>query len=341
MKRYVWTVLVVVLAVLGAAELAKAEGKVLVVTSYHEGYQWNDDICKGVQEALKGSGIVVEFFHMDTKRKPDVEWKKQAGEMAKQKVAEWKPDVVITCDDNAQAFFAKDYVNQPGAPQIVFNGVNAEPEAYGYPAKNVTGILERPHLIETIEMFRKVRPEAKALLMLTDDSETMTAVIQYAKTLKTPLPVSFVQVGTFPQWQEQVRAAEGKYDAIVVMNYHTIKPTAEAKESMPSKEVLAWTVANTKLPIIGLQAFNCEEGALLGIAESGIEHGYMAGTIAKQIIKEKKAAGDFPITTAKEGLIFVNLDTAAKMGIKIPYAVIKSAKLVVQPKDATASVDTK
>ena len=132
---------------------ASGTGKVLLVHSYHAGYLWTDDITRGVKKGLAGSRAELEIFYMDTKRNPGEVWKIQAGKLAKKRVAETKPNVVITADENAQAYFAKDYVGQ-AYPQIVFCGVNAEASKYGYPASNVTGILERPYFVQSFDMLK-------------------------------------------------------------------------------------------------------------------------------------------------------------------------------------------
>src|SRR4030042_6198543 len=117
---------------------------------------------------------------MDTKRKTNVEWKREAGQSAKQVVAEWRPDVVIAADDNAQEFFAKDFAGQ-ATPQVVFCGVNAKPEEYGYPASNITGVLERPHFDASLELLRKARPDAKRIAIVSEDSETSSGALKFLR----------------------------------------------------------------------------------------------------------------------------------------------------------------
>lgn len=120
-----------------------ATKKVLLVHSYHPEYPWVDAISRGASETLEEHGIAVEIFYMDTKRKTDDLWKARAGELAGRKTAEFAPDIIIAVDDNAQEYFGKHLVD--GSLPLVFCGVNSDPSKYGYPASNVTGIIERPH----------------------------------------------------------------------------------------------------------------------------------------------------------------------------------------------------
>jgi len=318
-----------VLAVtLGFGMFAHAAGKVLLVQSYHTGYPWVDSINDGVKKGLEGSGAQLEIFYMDTKRKTDAAWKQKAGQMAKDKVGSFKPDVVITADDNAQQFFAKDYAGKPG-PQFVFCGVNAEASKYGYPAANVTGILERPHFAQTVEMIQSFMPNVKKVAVLTDSSPTSDAVVAYMKTRKVPAEVvAYAQPKTFPEWQETVKKFKGQVDAVVTFNYHTVQP-AGGGNSMDPKEVMSWTIANSPVPVVALMPFGVEDGGLCGIVESGEEHGFEAAQIALKIIGGKKA-GDFPIAPAKKGLVMINLKTAEKVGAQIPFDTIQAADKVVK-----------
>lgn len=49
-------------------------------------------------------------------------------------------------DDNACELVGKKYINK--TLPLVFCGMNGEPENYGFPAENITGVVERHHLRE-------------------------------------------------------------------------------------------------------------------------------------------------------------------------------------------------
>jgi len=296
---------------------AMAGGKVLLVHSYHEGYSWVDDITASVREELEGSVDELEVFYMDTKRKTSEEWKVEAGQMAKEKLAAFNPDVVITSDDNAQEYFAKDYAGKD-SPQFVFCGVNAEASKYGFPAINVTGILERPHFIESLNLLKAIDGNIKTIAVISDDSPTSNAMFAYIKTLEEMSPVeivSFEQPSTFAQWQESIKKYQNSVDAIAIILYHTVKETTGG-DSMDPKKVMNWILANSQKPTVGFADFAIDDGVLCGVAESPKEHGFEAAQIAKQILAGKKAS-DFPVKTAKKGTVMFNLETAERLGIEM------------------------
>ena len=301
--------------------------KVLLVHSYHTGYPWVDAITQGAKRALAGSHAELEILYMDTKRKTSEEWKHQAGKRADDVVAEWQPDVVITADDNAQQYFAKNYAGRV-SPQFVFCGVNAKPEKYGYPASNITGVLERPHYAETLRQLQQLVPDAKRVALLSDDSPTSAGAIEFIKGQTAPLElVSCDTPSSFADWQHAVRRCQDSADVIAIYTYHTVKRTG-GDESMDPKEVMSWTVANSRIPIVGFLIVTVDDGALCGYLESGVEHGFRAGNIALELLGGKRAV-DIPLVTALEGQSMLNMATARNLGIEVPQEVISDTEIVI------------
>ncbi|MBM3298742.1 MAG: hypothetical protein FJY85_02165 [Deltaproteobacteria bacterium] len=133
----------------------KHKGKIiLLVNSYHEGYEWSDGIEKRAREVLDGTGVELRFFRMDTKRNNSVEFGKEAGLKAKAFVDELKPDVVIAADDNVQKYLVVPFLKDTSLP-VVFCGVNWDASMYGFPCKNVTGMVEVDMIQELLELLRR------------------------------------------------------------------------------------------------------------------------------------------------------------------------------------------
>jgi len=311
---------------MGGTTDTRGNPKVLLVDSYHAGYPWSDAIVRGVHMAAGGERVQIEVFHMDTKRRTDEAWKQQAGIQANEIVAQWQPDVIIASDDNAQRYFASAYAGKE-RPAVVFCGVNAEPNAYGYPAPNVTGILERPHFAESLHMLGQLLPHASRIAIISDDSETSTGAIAYMTDPPSPWRiVSCERPHTFDEWQEAVKRAQDQADAIAVYMYHTVKRHGQ-ELSMEPKEVMAWTVTNSRIPLVGFFIFAVDDGTLCGYLESGAEHGFKAGRMALEVLHGHKPS-EIPIVTALEGYSMINVATARRLGITIPGGVLDTAQII-------------
>lgn len=324
--KNLWRLFIYLFLPICTVSMAQAAGKVLLVQSYHAGYSWTDEITAGVKKGLRGTGVQLSIFYMDTKRKTGEAWKVKAGQMAKEKLVSFKPDVVIAADDNAQEYFAKFYVGKPW-PEIVFCGVNANPSKYGYPAVNVTGILERVFFIRSMDLLQQIKPEVKTVAVITDNGVTSDAALAYMKTLELPLKVvSIDQPATFSKWQVKIKQYQDTADAIAIIGYQTVKKSGGSSSLSPAA-VMAWTMAHNTKPTVGFLDFAVRAGVLCGIAESGAEHGLKAAELALKILGGKKA-GDFPITKANQGIMMINLKTAKALGISIPPAILHSAKRI-------------
>jgi ABC-type uncharacterized transport system substrate-binding protein len=278
---------------------------------------------------LSDSSVDLQVYYMDTKRRTSEQWKIAAGEKACDLINEWYPDIVIGADDNAQQYCLKQYAGK-ASPQIIFCGVNAVPEKYGYPASNVTGVLERPHVKESLDMFRKLKPDAGKIAIVTDDSPTSDGALQYLKSPPEPFEVVTIKTPpTFEAWKKAIKEVQPLADAIATYMYHTVKSESnDNSESVTPQEVMTWTVNNSKLPVIGFFIFTVDDGGLVGYLESGVEHGMEAAKMAEQII-EGKTAGDIPVKTALHGQSMLNLLTARKLGIDVPAALMENTEIIV------------
>jgi ABC-type uncharacterized transport system substrate-binding protein len=301
--------------------------KVLIVHSYNPEYIWVERITAGIMKELANLPVEMKIFYMYTKRKFDEASRVAAGNEAAEIVTEWKPDIVIASDDAAQKYFASRYAGDNNLP-IVFCGVNAEAKDYGYPASNVTGVMERPYFEETLKFFAVLRPGFKRIAIISEDALTAELDARFVNTAPPPFEVqSYTTCKDFDQWQKAVKDAQDKADAIGVCTYHAVKRTG-TNDNMPPAEIMRWTLDNSTIPVIGFLDFVIENGALCGVVESAEEQGLRAGQMAKAILGGKKPS-EFPIIqSGVHRRKMLNIDTAQKLGIAVPDSLYKLVEIV-------------
>lgn len=289
--------------------------KILLVHSYHPEYPWVAAISEGVKRAIEEEKdkVGLEIFYMDTKRKTSQEWKVEAGKLAQEKIEQWQPDAVITADDNAQIFVTQQYSGKE-RPFFVFCGVNADPEDYGLPASNVTGIVEKPHFAKSLELANEllIRP-IRRVAVISDDGATSMGALDYMHSRKVAVKVlDYRLIGDFDTWKERVLQYNVDADALFIYMYHTIKEKGSRVSLEPAK-VMEWTIKNCSIPTIGFFDFSIEDGIFCGAVESGQEHGYEAAKMALALISGTDIA-ELPVKTAKKSVSMINLKTAEKSG---------------------------
>ncbi|MBN1827314.1 MAG: hypothetical protein JW958_13730 [Candidatus Eisenbacteria bacterium] len=297
-----------------AAEAALLSGKrILLVHSYHADYPWVDAITRGVRWTLKGTGIDLRVFYMDTKRNTGEEWKRRAGERAFAEAEAYGADLVLTVDDNAQRYLGERLVG--GSRPVVFCGVNGEPADYGYPAPNVTGVVERLHFRRTLDLLARLRPYRRIAILSSDDP-TSAGAIAYMRTVPVDVDVvEWILADTFTEWKEAVRRFNRTVDAFGVYSYHTIHEEGDST-SLDPQTVMEWTRRNASVPTFGFSEFGIEDGLLVGVAVSGFEHGEKAAQYALEILRGTPIER-LPVIEANVGTPILNQTTADKLGLAV------------------------
>ena len=324
----VWRALLLVLGlalILSACGPREREAKVLLIFSYHAEYAWHAEEARGTEEVLQREGIPYEAFYLDTKRQTSAEWKEQIASEAREKIDDYDPSLVIAFDDNACALVAAHYVGE--SLPFVFCGVNEDPSEYGFPAENITGVLERPDVTGSVELLLQLVPDAESVALVLDASPSAIGFAEGIEGL--PLPVEIAEVyltDAFEEWQTKVLELQSVVDAIGLFTYHTIKRSGET-ESMSPEEVLQWTLENSALPEFAPLDLVVEGGALCGVALSGYEQGTTAAEIGIRILAGEKPA-DIPIVTPRATRALVNSARAAQLGVEIPEEIVEDIELL-------------
>jgi ABC-type uncharacterized transport system substrate-binding protein len=259
---------------------------VTVVQSYHADNAWDQRYLQGIQSKLNGVAEL-NYIALDTKRLPTSEHLQQAM-LAFQKLQQQPPDLVILGDDAAVALMGQRlaWMNIP----TVFLGVNAAPEPYFDGAKlpsNVTGVLERPRYQANLALIRELLPQQRRILVLMDQDRS--AKIIHSDLLKLhDGELSVQMVATFEEWQKILRSAPEHFDAIIIATYQAL--VDQQQRHVEPAQVMAWSSANSKLPIFGFWDFQIgPEAALGGVVITGFEQGAVAGEMAKAQLHRYKA----------------------------------------------------
>jgi len=309
--------------------------RVLIIQSYNPEYIWCQNINHGIREGLQGLNIAYETYYLDAKRAPDPEKLAAAAADIASKIERLAPDVVIAADDAAQEYVVVPFLKDKPGPQVIFCGVNAPPAKYGFPASNVSGIRERWHYREAFALLKKLMPAVKNVAFFVDASESGGYVVDDLKedlAANGPYALEVVTaetVRTFQQWQRMVLKYQDSADSLAMGLYQTLIDERTGKVASPD-EVMAWTNSVNKLPTVGFSDIAMEHGLMCGVLEAGHEQGYLAGILARDVMNKGMKAGELPMRINDKGVILVNLRTAERLRVNIPYEIIEAAGAVIQ-----------
>lgn len=306
------------------SEEGTAGKKVLVVMSYHEEYPWQRELREGIEGVLAGARL--EFFNLDTKRDPD--GGAARAEEALRLYRSFGPDAVIACDDNAQSLFVVPYLSGKVDTPVVFCGVNDDASKYGYPAANVTGMLEKTHYRETLSFARLIAPEIKRVEVLMNDtrSNQLLADQIHAEMEGYAARISgFTVVNTLPEAMEAVEALKGKTDALLWHLFTGLRD--EGGKVLEMDEMLPPLSEQWGGAILGTTAWHVENGVLCAVAKTGREQGEGAARMVERILAGA-APAEVPVNWNVTGRRIVNVTTAERLGIKLKPMVILGTELV-------------
>jgi len=304
-------------------ELATGK-KVLIVASYHQGYKWVDEIVRTLEHELAGADLTV--FYMDTKR--NLDGAEEKAREAFSLYSELQPDAVITIDDTAQSYFVVPYLRDKVSTPVIFCGVNDDAARYGFPAGNVTGVLEKKHYRESISFAQIIDPQIRTVGILYRPSPsniTNVAQIEKEKGSYSAEVIAILAVDSIGDVRSALAEYASQVDAFILMNMTGI--VDDNNKQMEGHEAIARIVDETGRVTIGASDWEVESGALCGVIKTAEEQGVLA---ASQLIShwQDKAIADLPVIQNRNGQRYINLKTMNKLQIQLRPEVIIGTRII-------------
>ncbi len=327
-----WLALVTVL-LLACLQLPANDAvpSVLILNSYHPGYQWSDDIRRGIEEVLHehGSPIHIEIEYLDSKRHPEVIGDPVLTAYLRTKYQRSRFQVVISCDDNATWFTlgVRDALF-PGTPQV-FCGVNDLQRERLAETANITGINESADIGETIDCMLRLHPETSRLIVVTDTTETGKGVVREVGRWRdlNRGRVSLDVVDDVSQSRLGEILDQAKPGALVLYSFFF---RDQDGRSFDIAESARFVVQHAKVPIYSTWDFNRGFGMVGGKQASGVSQGRAAGGMARRIL-DGTAAADIGIEMRSPNLWVFEYPSLRRLGI--PVSALPPGSLIVGEPD--------
>ena len=290
--------------------------KCLYVSSYHQGYEWNDGIERGLEAILKDK-CEIKRFYMDTKRHTAPGWAEQKALEAVQFIRAYKPDVIIAADDNASKYLVKPHFKDSPIP-FVFCGLNWTIEEYGYPYKNTTGMIEVAPIKPLLKQIRSVIPTVKSGIFISASVATEYKEFDHYKKLFAREGVTLLGqlVDTMTEWEVAYQQAQ-RHDFIILSNNAGITDwdkSRAAEFALENATTLTVSTYDWMMPYVAFSLTKVPE-----------EQGEWAAKVALSIMNGLSPQ-DIPIIPNRRWEAWVNPAIVRKLGITLPKSLILKAK---------------
>ncbi len=235
-----------------------------------------------------------------------------------------KPDVIVAiATPSAQAVVAAtktipvvySAVTDPVAAQLVPGW-----EASG---TNVTGVSDALSLEKQIDLIKKVVPGAKKVGMVYNPGEANSVVV--VKRLRELLPQSGMSLveATAARTVDVGAAARSLVGKVDVIYTNTDNNVVSAYESLVK-------VGNSaKIPLVASDTDSVKRGAIAALGVNYHDLGVQTGKLVVRILKGEKPGAIASETSSKVEL-YVNPGAAAKQGVTLSDALVKSAAQVIK-----------
>ena len=301
-----------------AGQADAAAKKCLFVSSYHKGYAHSDDIEAGLKTSLKGH-CEVRQFDMDTKRRSSTEAKKASALAAKAIIESWKPDIVITADDNAVKYLIEPFYKNKTLP-FVFCGLNFTAAEYNLPYKNATGMIEVAPVGAMIDRAAKIVPKFQRAFYVGADilSETKNLKRFQIAAKKKGFKLDFALAATTEEWVKAYARAQ-EYDLVIVGSRNGIKNwnhDMAAAAGMKGTRKLSVTNHGWMMPY-----------TILGMTKVSREQGEWAGKTAVRILGGLEIA-NIPVVPNRQRDIWINNEIRAAAGVPLPQSIMRKGKKI-------------
>ncbi len=271
-----------------------------------------DDAKKGFEDAIKKSGLKVEFD--DKNANKDM----SAQTMIMQQFKNDKKDLVFAISTpTAQAAMAQ---IDPATP-IVFSSVS-DPTGAGLVGKsNITGTSGVPEIESNLKLIKEAFPNAKKIGVLYNTSE-QNSVVQ-VKMLKELAPkYGFEVIAESSTNANEMVSALAKISKEIDVFYAIQDSTLVTYFKNLSEKM-----NEQKIPIIGSNEVYTNLGGLISQGTTDYQIGYRAGEMAVEILKNGKKPSDIKIESVQMPTISINKANMELLGIKLPESVLSKAKI--------------
>jgi ABC-type uncharacterized transport system substrate-binding protein len=315
---------------LPAARAADAP-RLLHVMSFESPWRWTDGQLAGFRQGLNMPQAQWQVFQMDVKRHRSPAEKASRGRLARELVEQFRPDLIYLSDDDAVAEVAVPYAGS--RMPIVFSGVNRTLLEHGIEgAPNITGVLEREHVAESLRLLKAVLPGARRLAVVSDPSVYWDAVIERVRRQLSAVPTLLLQRVERPHdyatFQRVLSALPAQVDAWIGLGVFAL-PQADGS-AVRYPDLARWVVQHTRLPDLSFWIDRVHHGTLLSVTVSEHEQGLAAGRLASAILRDGRLPGSLPVRPTSHGRPAISLARARQLGIGVRSTQLLASEVVRQ-----------
>ncbi|UCG78249.1 MAG: hypothetical protein JSV21_12000 [Nitrospirota bacterium] len=160
--------------------------RILVLNSYHRGYEWSDSILAGIEQTLLGwnDDVSVHVEYMDSKRVQGKDSFDRLAGFYSEKFRKDKFDLIISSDDPAFNFLMTYSAELFPSVPVFFCGVHEEDYMNVRGGRKSTGVMESIDIGSTLGVAFGLHPETEDVLVISDNTTSGSMHLKYFRSVE-------------------------------------------------------------------------------------------------------------------------------------------------------------
>lgn len=205
----------------GASKTGEKTGKrVLLLHSYHKGFQWTSDIDEAIQSRLAKTKEIQTFSEfMDTKKIESEEYLDILKKLYLHKYPKNYFDGIISTDNSALDFIARYGKEIWGDIPVAFCGINsAEKYRTIVDTLRIKGVAENIDIDSSIDLARKILPELAKIIYIVDSTLTSSLLMKQAVASAGTLQSSFIYLDDAAEFENRINNTDFSNAVVYVLS---------------------------------------------------------------------------------------------------------------------------
>ncbi|APG27536.1 hypothetical protein A7E78_06585 [Syntrophotalea acetylenivorans] len=294
---------------------ASAKRNILLLHSYHHGYEWTHNITTAMEAVINREIPDAELFieEMDTKRHLPAKLFPQLHQFYSQKYARHTFDIILCSDDNALDFlltYGDDLF--PGVP-VVFCGINNFKDGRLAGHQNFTGVAESNDYAGNLEIALTLHPATRHVALVGDRTPSAMANLQRLRELAPRYDdrIDFTELVGLSTTQLKEALISLPTDTIVFdCNFYR---AAEGRYYTVS-ESNAFISRYSKGPVYVFGDHLIKGGVIGGLVVSAGQQGETAALLALRVLRGEQIS-DIPVARASPNIYIFDYRALKRFGI--------------------------
>jgi signal transduction histidine kinase/ABC-type uncharacterized transport system substrate-binding protein len=267
-----------------------ANSKILIINSYHKGYEFSDSIVKGIEEVVYPyTNIDINTLYMDSKRVTSKEYFTNLEKLYSVQLKNREYDLIVAIDRFAYDFVLdvheKFFKDKPVLAVGIENFYEEKAIKYGVKDK-VSALLERRDLKSNVKVIKKLIPRLQKLYIINDKSEnalhTEPLIQELFKDFNDAYELIYLKEDDLESLKEKFQVEDENSAALFIRFYKN------KDGKLNNNREIENFIDNSKIPIFITDSIFIKKGAVGGRIVDLYRFGKTSGEMALDILYGKE-----------------------------------------------------